>query len=70
MMTVLCNDCLEKSEVKFHVMGGKCSNCKSYNTTQVGGLKNQPPETGAAEDSWESDESGEAGEAEIEERKE
>ena len=37
-MTVLCNDCLHKSKVKFHVVGGKCEKCKSYNTTQVGGL--------------------------------
>ena len=37
-MTVLCNDCLEKSTVNFHIMGGKCKNCRSYNTTQTGGL--------------------------------
>lgn len=33
-MLVLCNDCLTKSEVPFHIIGGKCSNCRSYNTTR------------------------------------
>jgi|688.fasta_scaffold2739043_1 ribosomal protein S27E len=42
-MSVLCNDCLEKSIVKFHIMGGKCQNCRSYNTTQTGGLFEQEP---------------------------
>jgi len=23
-MTILCNDCLTKSEVPFHILGGKC----------------------------------------------
>lgn len=42
-MTVLCNDCLHKSEVKFHIVGGKCEKCKSYNTTQLGGLVEKSP---------------------------
>jgi Zn finger protein HypA/HybF involved in hydrogenase expression len=29
---VLCNECLEKSEVKFHYYGIKCKKCKSFNT--------------------------------------
>ena len=35
-MTVQCNDCLEKSIVPFHIMGGKCTSCRSFNTTRVG----------------------------------
>lgn len=35
-MTVQCNDCQAKSRVKFHIMGGKCSKCRSYNTSRVG----------------------------------
>ena len=34
-MIVMCNDCLEKSKVPFHVLGGKCRKCKSYNTTRI-----------------------------------
>ena len=43
-MTVLCNDCLKKSEVKFHIVGGKCTHCRSYNTTQIGGLVEKKPQ--------------------------
>ena len=32
-MSVICNDCQHTSKVKFHVMGGKCESCRSYNTT-------------------------------------
>ena len=35
-MNVICNDCLEKSEIPFHIYGGKCRLCKSYNTTRIG----------------------------------
>jgi RING finger and CHY zinc finger domain-containing protein 1 len=35
-MAVQCNDCLQKSAVPFHIMGGKCNECKSYNTTRIG----------------------------------
>jgi hypothetical protein len=52
-MTVLCNDCLHKSEVKFHVMGGKCEECKSYNTTQLGGLVEKKPQKKQEDDSKE-----------------
>ena len=34
-MTVLCNDCLKKSNVKFHFVGGKCRFCNSYNTKRI-----------------------------------
>lgn len=34
-MIILCNDCLTKSCVKFHVIGGKCKKCKSYNTSRL-----------------------------------
>jgi len=34
-MTVLCNDCLTKSVVPFHIVGGKCKDCSSYNTTRI-----------------------------------
>jgi RING finger/CHY zinc finger protein 1 len=32
---VLCNDCSAKSTVKFHVLGHKCAQCRSYNTSQI-----------------------------------
>ena len=34
-MVVLCNDCLSKSTVPFHILGGKCKECRSYNTTRT-----------------------------------
>lgn len=34
-ITVLCNDCNTKSKVKFHVVGAKCLQCRSYNTSQI-----------------------------------
>lgn len=34
-MKVLCNDCLVKSIVPFHIVGGKCKECSSYNTTRI-----------------------------------
>ena len=34
-MIVMCNDCLKKSRVPFHIVGGKCSSCRSYNTARV-----------------------------------
>ena len=36
LMRILCNDCLIKSNVKYHSFGGKCMNCRSYNTTRIG----------------------------------
>lgn len=32
---ITCNDCSAKSDVPFHFLGLKCSNCKSYNTCEV-----------------------------------
>lgn len=29
---ILCNDCGKKSQVIYHVLGAKCSECFSYNT--------------------------------------
>lgn len=34
-MLIMCNDCLQRSEVDFHIVGGKCKNCKSYNTSRI-----------------------------------
>ena len=34
-MVILCNDCLSKSKVAFHIYGGKCPKCRSYNTTRI-----------------------------------
>ena len=45
LMTVMCNDCLERSDVPFHIQGGKCKKCRSYNTTSVDdGLIDAPKE--------------------------
>ena len=35
IMAIQCNDCLERSEVPFHIFGGKCSACGNFNTTQL-----------------------------------
>ena len=32
---IMCNDCLHKSTVKFHILPGKCKKCRSYNTTRI-----------------------------------
>ncbi|XP_057954200.1 E3 ubiquitin-protein ligase RZFP34-like [Malania oleifera] len=37
MVWILCNDCGEKSEVRFHIVAHKCLKCCSYNTTQTRG---------------------------------
>ncbi|PON96641.1 43kDa postsynaptic protein [Trema orientale] len=34
-VSILCNDCNTKSEVPFHILGHKCSQCKSYNTRRI-----------------------------------
>ena len=36
-MLMLCNDCSKLSEVPFHILGGKCRSCRSYNTTRTDG---------------------------------
>lgn len=50
LMTVQCNDCLQKSNVPFHIFGGKCKKCKSYNTTRVGDELIDDPEVGEDEE--------------------
>ena len=35
VITIQCNDCLKKSNVPFHIFGGKCKSCKSYNTSRL-----------------------------------
>lgn len=37
MVSILCNDCGSNSEVKYHVVGQKCPDCKSFNTRQTRG---------------------------------
>ncbi|SCV01295.1 LAME_0G15280g1_1 [Lachancea meyersii CBS 8951] len=32
---VSCNDCKAKSTCKYHILGLRCGNCMSYNTTQI-----------------------------------
>lgn len=32
---ILCNDCNDTTEVYFHIIGQKCSHCKSYNTRTI-----------------------------------
>ena len=34
-MTILCNECLSENIVPFHIAGGKCKKCGSYNTTRT-----------------------------------
>ena len=36
-VTVSCNDCGKDSVVPFHILGGKCTHCRSYNTTRAKG---------------------------------
>jgi RING finger/CHY zinc finger protein 1 len=36
-MKMACNDCQFKSEVNFHILGGKCKKCGSYNTARIEG---------------------------------
>ena len=45
-MVVQCNDCQFKSKVKFHIMGGKCAKCRSYNTSRIEGKADEMPEEG------------------------
>lgn len=32
---ILCNDCNKSSKVQFHILGLKCSHCRSYNTRRI-----------------------------------
>ena len=37
LVMVFCNDCTEKTETQYHIIGLKCKNinCGSYNTSQL-----------------------------------
>jgi len=35
LVKILCNECQNKNEVKFHIVGLKCPDCKSYNTSRI-----------------------------------
>ncbi|XP_068089196.1 RING finger and CHY zinc finger domain-containing protein 1 isoform X2 [Hyperolius riggenbachi] len=41
-VNILCNDCNTRSTVAFHILGMKCNNCMSYNTSQEGRPLQQP----------------------------
>lgn len=34
-VSILCNDCNETSTTAFHIVGLKCSHCRSYNTRRI-----------------------------------
>ena len=34
-VNILCNDCHEESETKFHIFGFKCLKCSGYNTKRI-----------------------------------
>lgn len=34
-VSIMCNDCHNKSTVKFHIVGYKCESCSSYNTRKI-----------------------------------
>lgn len=36
-----CNDCNKPSKVQFHILGLKCSHCRSYNTRRIRLEQNQ-----------------------------
>ena len=38
---ILCNDCNKPSRVQFHILGLKCSHCRSYNTRRIRLEQNQ-----------------------------
>ncbi|KAL0040618.1 hypothetical protein WJX77_012540 [Trebouxia sp. C0004] len=38
---ILCNDCNKPSRVQFHILGLKCSHCRSYNTRRIKLEENQ-----------------------------
>lgn len=45
-MKILCNDCLEKCVVPFHILGAKCSKCQSYNTSRIEDDDSSNPKSG------------------------
>jgi len=44
-MNILCNDCLHKCEVAYHIYGGKCKKCGSYNTTRIADRRSPKPKS-------------------------
>lgn len=32
---ILCNDCGEKNQTKFHIVAHKCPKCESFNTAMI-----------------------------------
>ena len=32
---IICNECCQESSIPYHVAGGKCPTCGSYNTTKT-----------------------------------
>ncbi|SCU94872.1 LADA_0G11958g1_1 [Lachancea dasiensis] len=50
---VSCNDCKAKSTCRYHILGLRCGNCISYNTTQIRLVK--PEEEPAVQDTTEDD---------------
>ena len=40
-VNILCNDCNKASKVPFHILGLKCTHCRSYNTRRVKVDENQ-----------------------------
>jgi RING finger/CHY zinc finger protein 1 len=56
-VNIMCNDCLKKSMVKFHIVGHKCKYCRSYNTqVGVGGIVEMEQEEVDAEEEEEKEE--------------
>ena len=47
-VNVFCNDCEKISPVPFHILGGKCGYCRSYNTMRDKGDIYYPDKTPAA----------------------
>lgn len=78
---ILCRDCHKESKVKFHVVGLKCAECGSYNTSREGeeGVPVMPPpipvaavatEAAEGEDEWETEEEEEIVGGEVEQENE
>ncbi|KAK7839572.1 e3 ubiquitin-protein ligase miel1 [Quercus suber] len=40
-VSILCNDCNNTSNVRYHILGHKCSHCNSYNTRRISTPDNQ-----------------------------
>ncbi|XP_022959587.1 E3 ubiquitin-protein ligase MIEL1 [Cucurbita moschata] len=40
-VSILCNDCSHTSNVRFHILGHKCSRCNSFNTRRISTVEGQ-----------------------------